>query len=160
MAVGSCVTSAGDNIADANLWSYAIQKRSLVFLSGLLLAGCDAWPTVVDNRAPSQIVVQYLHSDYDHWSVSFPVSAGKATSLDRAHWIQNIKGLRIREGVRSYSLSDTALRRHEKACPSSKMARSFSAARDCYLIYFGQGRLQVMATAPQDLRWDKLSNSN
>jgi hypothetical protein len=80
--------------------------------------------------------------------------------LARAHWIQNIKGLRIRDGGRSFSLSDQVLRRLEGACPSSELARRISAAGDCYLIYLGQGRLQVMADAPRGLKWEQVGNGS
>ena len=134
--------------------------RSLVVLSGLLLAGCDAWPTVMDNRTPAAISVQYLYEGYDHWSARFPVSAGKAMPLSRAHWIQGIRGLRLQEGGQTYFLSDQALRHLESACPSTELARRFSAAGDCYLIYLGKGRLHAMAATPEGLQWEQVGNGS
>lgn len=134
--------------------------RSLLLLAGLLLTGCDAWPTVMDNRTPANISVRYLYEGYDHWSARFPVSAGKAMPLARAHWIQGINGLRIVDGSRSYSLSDRALRHLASACPSSELARRFSAAGNCYIIYLGKGRLQVMAAMPEGLQWEQVVNGS
>jgi hypothetical protein len=132
--------------------------RSFVYLLLPLLAACDAWPTVVDNRTHSQLMVQYLHRDYDHWSSAFPVSAGKAMALARAHWIQDIRALRITDGTRSYSLSGDALRRVQNRCPSTEVGRRFSTAGNCYLIYLGAGRMQTMADTPQGLQYEQAGN--
>lgn len=134
--------------------------RSFLYLLLPLLAACDAWPTVVDNRTQSQLTVRYLHKDYDHWSAPFPVSAGKAMPLARAHWIQDILALRIEEATRSYSMSGEALQRIKDACPSTELGRSFSAAGNCYLIYLGGGRLQTMAAAPQGIEYEQVPNGS
>ena len=134
--------------------------RPLVLLLLPLLAGCDAWPTVVDNQTHSEVSVRYLHKDYDHWSATFPVSAGKAMRLARAHWIQDIDGIRLRDGSRSYFLSGKTLRRLDSACPSNEIARNLSVAGDCYLIYLGQGRIQMTVTAPRALQYEQFGNGS
>ncbi|WP_206379095.1 hypothetical protein [Sphingomonas sanguinis] len=134
--------------------------RSSIYLLLPLLAACDAWPTVVDNRTQSQLAVRYLHRDYDHWSAPFPISAGKAMPLARAHWIQDIRALRIEDAGRSYSVSGDALERIKHACPSSELGRRFSAAGNCYLIYLGDGRLKAMASAPPRLEYEQVKNGS
>ena len=134
--------------------------RSFVLLFLPFLSGCDAWPTVVDNRANSQLMVRYLQKDYNHWSGSFPISAGKAMPLARAHWIQDIRAIQIKDGVRLYSLSGDAMRSIQDACPSSELERRFSTAGNCYLVYLGKGRLQTMAVVPQGLEYEQVGNGS
>lgn len=134
--------------------------RSSIYLLLPLLAACDAWPTVVDNRTQSQLTVRYLHRDYDHWSAAFSVSAGKAMPLARAHWIQDIIALRIEDEFRSYSVSGGTLRRIKDACPSTEIGRRFSTAGNCYLIYLGDRRLQTMAATPLGLEWEQAGNGS
>lgn len=134
--------------------------RSFILLLLPLLAACDAWPTVVDNRTQSQLTVRYLHRDYDHWSAPFPISAGKAMPLGRAHWIQDIRALRVEDGSASYSVSGDALQRIKDACPSTEIGRRFSTAGTCYLIYLGVGRLQTMAAIPRGLKYEEVGNGS
>ena len=140
--------------------AYPSWMRSFVYLLLPLLAACDAWPTVVDNRTQSQLTVRYLHRDYDQWSAPFPVSAGKAMPLARAHWIQDVRALRIDDRSRSYSVSGDALQRINDACPSTEMGRRFSTAGTCYLIYLGVGRLQTMAATPRGLEYEEVGNGS
>jgi hypothetical protein len=128
--------------------------RSLALLFLPFLTACDAWPTVVDNQTSADISVQYLHKDYDHWSGSFPVRARIAVRLSRAHWIQDIKAVRFKDGQHTYLLASDALGRLQDACPSSVAARKYSVAGDCYLIYLGRGKVQVTASEPQRLRYE------
>jgi hypothetical protein len=134
--------------------------RSFVYLLLPLLAACDAWSTVVDNRTQSQLTVRYLHRDYDHWSAPFPVQAGKAMPLARDHWIQDIRALRIQDATKSYSLNGDGLQRIKDACPSSELGRRFSTAGNCYLIYLGGGQLQTMAAAPFGLEYEQVGNGS
>ena len=147
-------------IADVRATAYPSWMRSSIYLLLPLLAACDAWPTVVDNRTQSQLAVRYLHRDFDHWSAPFPISAGKAMPLARAHWIQDILALRIEDGSRSYSVSGDALQRIKDACPSTEIGRRFSTAGTCYLIYLGGGRLQTMAATPRGLEWEQAGNGS
>lgn len=134
--------------------------RTFIFLLLPLLAGCDAWPTVVDNRTRAPVMVRYLHKDYDHWSAPFPIPAGKAMPLARAHWIQDIRAMAIKDGTRSYAVEGAALRKIQDMCPSTEIARRFSTARNCYLIYLGRGRLQTMAVAPEGLEYEQVGNGS
>lgn len=134
--------------------------RLLIFLLLPLLASCDAWPTVVDNRTNSQLSVRYLHRDHDHWSAPFSVSAGKAMALSRGHWIQDIRAVRIRDGAESYSLAGDALLRVQLACTSSDLGRRFSTAGNCYLIYLGEGRFQITAVEPRGLQYEQVENGS
>ena len=117
------------------------------------LAGCDAWPTVVDNQAPSPITVRYHHSAYDYWSGPISIAPDHAKMLSRAHWVQDIDGLRIAEGERLYSLSTESIRELEKTCDSTEFARRVGVARNCYLIYLGSGRLRLSSEQPEGLQY-------
>lgn len=125
--------------------------RSLALLALLLLTGCDAWPTVVQNDAEASITFQYLHRDYDHWSAKFPIGAGFAMPLSRGHWMQDIAGIKIADGRKRYEWSEQAVRRLSKACPSSKAGRNLGYAENCYLTYQGGGRVVATNHTPADL---------
>lgn len=140
--------------------AYSCLMRSFAISTLLLLAGCDAWPTVIDNRTDKQIVIQWFHRDYDHWSAPFPIRAGLATRLARAHWIQDIVGIRIKDNRRVYSLSNADLRRLDKACESSELSRRYGTASDCYLIYLGTGRVRLTAQAPPNIAYEQLGNGS
>jgi len=43
-------------------------------------------------------------------------------------------------------------------CPSTEIARRFSIAGNCYLIYLELGRLQTMAVEPQGLEYEQVGN--
>lgn len=132
--------------------------RPFVFLLLPLLAGCDAWPTIVTNKTNAPVMVRYLHRDYDHWSAEFPISAGKAMPLGQEHWIQDIRAVAIRDGRRSYAVSGATLQRVQDTCLSTEAARRFLTAGNCYLIYLGDGRLQTMAVEPKGLEVEQIGN--
>lgn len=134
--------------------------RSFVLLLLPFLSGCDAWPTVVDNRTDAQLMVRYLQKDYDHWSSSFAICAGKAMPLARDHWIRDIRAIQIRDGARLYSLSGDGMRLIQDACPSTEMERHLSTAGNCYLIYLGKGRLQTLAVVPQGVEYEQVGNGS
>ena len=104
-----------------------------------LLAGCDAWPTVIDNRTPTEMHFQYHQKGYDDWSVTFDLPPGKATRLARAHYAEDIIGIRVREGARLYDLPTTEIDRLHRAC-SRTWLDHLTTAGDCWLTYYGGGR--------------------
>ncbi|MDH2148199.1 hypothetical protein [Sphingobium yanoikuyae] len=124
----------------------------------MLLPACDAWPTIVDNNASRPISVQYLHQDYDYWSAPFPIRAGRAMPFAQAHWIQEIKGIKIKDGRLNYSWSKVEIDRLALACPSSEIARRVSFAGNCYLIYLGDGRLKAMTALPDGIKYEGIGN--
>jgi len=132
--------------------------RSFTLAVLLLLAGCDAWPTVVDNQTRSAITVRYRHRDYSQWSAPFPIEAGLAMPLARAHWLHDIVDIRIQDGNRSYSLSGSSIRHLESACPSTKLGRKYGFSPNCYLVYLGKGRMSVTAQQPQNLQYEQIEN--
>ena len=135
--------------------------RTLLILGTCLsLTACDAWPTVIDNRTQGPISLQYLHQDYDHWSAAFPINKGLAMSLARAHWVQEIRGIRIRDGEREYSWSAAGIGHLASACPSNQLARNMSFAGNCYLIYLGNGQMKAMSEPPTELNYQQLDNGS
>jgi hypothetical protein len=128
--------------------------RALPLILLAFLTGCDAWPTVLDNEGRSPIEFQYLHRDYDQWSAKFPIKAGMV--LPRGHWIQDVAGIKITDGRRMYQWSESALDSLARACPSGYLARSYGYARDCYLIYRGNGQMVTTVQKPANLLIDKL----
>lgn len=134
--------------------------RRLIMTTAILLAGCDAWPTVADNQTLSPITIRYLHRDYDYWSAPFPIKPGTAIRLARAHWIQDILGIEIRDGKQVYQFRADAMRQLEAACPSSKLSRKLSFAPDCYLVYYGRGRLKLTAKEPEEIKYGQPRNGN
>lgn len=78
----------------------------------------------------------------------------------RAHWIQEIRGIKIKDGRRNYSWSRAEIGRLTRACPSSEIARRVSFAGNCYLIYFGDGRLKAMADLPDGIKYDEVGNGS
>lgn len=146
---------------DRGKQSYTAFMRTFFILGiALALTACDAWPTVVDNRAQGPISVRYLHQDYDYWSAPFPIKAGFAMSFARAHWIQEIRGLRIKDGGRDYGWSAAGIARLASACPSSEFSRRFSGAGNCYLVYLGGGRLKATADLPIGLQYEQIGNGS
>lgn len=78
----------------------------------------------------------------------------------RAHWVQEIRGIKIKDGKRIYSWSRTEIGHLTHACPSSEMARRVSFASDCYLIYLGDGRLRATADLPDGINYEEVGNGS
>jgi hypothetical protein len=132
-----------------------MRLRSLVGLTVVLaLGGCDAWPTVVNNRTENPIKLQYRAEGHSEWSGTFPVGAGKAQRLAREHWVQGMLGLRIQERGKIYELSFKDLLPVREGCPSDLLARRFKFAADCYVDYLGEGRLHSSYNESQGLTLD------
>ena len=116
-------------------------RTVVVGLSVVLICGCDAWPTTIDNRSQTAIQYRYLHKDYAYWSAARSLAQGKATTLARAHYADEILGFRIREGTRVYSLTSTGIERMHRIC-----SRSFwdhiTTGGDCWLTYYGTGKIR------------------
>lgn len=116
----------------------------------LALGGCDAWPTVVKNRAPVPITLQYRAEGHTEWSGVFPIEPGKSERLAQSHWVQNILALRIEERGKSYDLTFKDLSPVRGACPSSWPARTWGFGPDCYVEYLGGGRLRSSFTEAKE----------
>lgn len=119
----------------------------------ILLAGCDAWPTVVDNQAPRDIAFRYYEAGEIDWSAKFDLPKARAQRLAREHWIQDIKKLEIREGQQTYRYSSATLSKLSAGCPSTELARRLKLAKDCYVTYTGDGRLRSSFSEPKNLVW-------
>ena len=132
--------------------------RRYVLAIGLLLTGCDAWPTVVDNQTAVPITIRYLQRDYDHWPAAFPVKPGIAIRLAGGHWIQDILGFEIKDREHIYRVPNEAIRRLERACPSNQLSRNVSFASDCFLIYHGEGRISVTAKEPNGIQFEQFGS--
>ncbi|MBB4149275.1 hypothetical protein ACFSUK_14210 [Sphingobium scionense] len=140
--------------------SLSIMRTFILFGFLWALSGCDAWPTVVGNRAESNVTVQYLHQDYDQWSAPFTVKSGFSMPLALAHWIPEIRGIRIKDGQRTYSWSATTMHRLAAACPGSDLPGRAYFVGDCYLIYLGHGRIKAVAERPGDLLPEQMSSGS
>jgi hypothetical protein len=135
-------------------------RTFLILGIALFLTACDAWPTVVDNRTQGAITVRYLHKDYNYWSAPFPIKAGFAMPFARAHWVQEIRGLRIKDAGRDYGWSAAGIAHLASACPSTELARRLSAAGNCYLVYLGGGRLKAMADLPTGIQYEQIGSGS
>jgi hypothetical protein len=126
----------------------------------VLLTGCDAWPTTVDNRSPSTIQFAWHHADYDQWSAPFELPAGKAIRLALNHYAADFTGVRISEGEHTYALTPEAIDRLHKFCSRTAMERTFNLGGDCWLTYRGNGWVTVARHAAADITlWQPNSGS-
>src|SRR5579859_3027499 len=107
--------------------------KLLFALLPVVLCGCDAWPTVVNNNTSHPVTIRYHQREYDFWSASISIEPNKAMRLAREHWIQDIAGIIIQDGNRTYELSEDALIPLRNACPSIEFTRRLKLAPDCYL---------------------------
>lgn len=130
--------------------------RFTLVLFPILLGGCDAWPTVIDNRSGHDIRFRYQASGREDWSAEFDLPAGEARRLAREHWVQNVEGFVIGEGQHRYTVGHAALAPARHSCPSSSLSRRLKFAPDCYLTYHGQGRFTASFTAPPDIAYHQL----
>ena len=122
------------------------------------LCGCDAWPTTFDNRTNERVELRYHQREYDDWSAPFPVAAGKATSLARAHYADDIVGLRITDSERAYSLSPQGLAHLHRTCSRSFIDR-LTTLGDCWLTYHGNGRLTFTREVPEFISYQVVQSS-
>jgi hypothetical protein len=133
-------------------------KLSSVVLA-VTLFGCDAYPTVVQNRTVRPISITYHQREYDFWSGTIKVGPKNATRLAREHWIQDIIGIRITDADRTYELTGDRLTPLRDACPSMELGRRYNLAHDCYLTYLGDGHLAATPVMPPDLQFEELGNT-
>jgi len=124
----------------------------------LVLSGCDAWPTILDNRSPHQIRFHYLEKDQDQWSAQFTLREGEAQALAREDWVQDINGLQIVEDGRRYSFDYAALEPLRHACSSVQLSRRLKLTPDCYLTYKGSGRVSASFAKPADIVFHDFGN--
>jgi hypothetical protein len=127
----------------------------------LLLTGCvasEAYPTAIDNQSKNAIVVRYLRSGYSDWSASRLLPAAEAQSFAREDWVQDILRIRIQQGTRVFVLGEAQLEAIRARCNSSAVSRRLKLAPDCYIIYFGDGRLTATQEAPPGIN-DRLNRS-
>ncbi|KQN06577.1 hypothetical protein ASE85_19850 [Sphingobium sp. Leaf26] len=129
-----------------------MNKRAFAIASLMFfLAGCDAWPTVIDNRSGQNIKLRYHDSSYEEWSAPLLIRSDKAQRLALEHWVQDMVGLRINEGRSVYSFSYASLAPIRKACASNLVARRLKITPDCYITYLGKGQLSSSFAKPENL---------
>jgi hypothetical protein len=128
----------------------------LIVTASLALGGCDAWPTVVNNRSAETINYRYHQSSYQEWSQEFHLESGKASRLSREHWVQDILGLELQDGNRNYNYSYNVLAPLRSGCSSWFLARRFKFTPDCYVTYWGNGRLTASFLEPQGLTFQEV----
>ena len=126
---------------------HALVTASLMFF----LAGCDAWPTVIDNRSGQNIKLRYHDSSYEEWSAPLLIRSRKAQRLALEHWVQDMVGLKISEGRFVYSFSYASLAPIRKACSSNWVARRLKITPDCYITYLGKGQVSGSFVRPENL---------
>ena len=145
----------------AKSWGYSavpvFRQAVLSVLFVAVLSGCDAWPTTFDNRSSATVQFRYRHQDCVNWSAPFSVSAEKATRLARAHYADEIVGLRVRDGRHFFSLSPEAIRRMHKVCSRSLFDR-LTTLGDCWLTYHGKGRFTFSREATPGISYEELGN--
>ena len=129
-------------------------------LLAVVLSGCDAWPTVVNNGTSVPITIRYHQREYDSWSRPISVQPNKATRLAREHWIQDITGIEIKDRDHTYQLTGRTLIPLRNACPSIDLARRLKLAPDCYLFYLGTGHLTASSVAPRDIVFEQLGSGS
>ncbi|MES2325779.1 MAG: hypothetical protein V4499_00410 [Pseudomonadota bacterium] len=133
--------------------------RILWLAACLPVSACDAWPTVVDNRSETTIHYQYHHKDYQDWSAIRDLAAGKATRLARAHYAEDIIGVRVREGAQIYELPPSEIDRLHKICSRSWLDH-LTTGGDCWLTYRGEGQFDFSTNAPPgEVEVDALGNA-
>jgi hypothetical protein len=137
-------------------------KPSSFLLSGilLLLSGCDAWPTILDNRSHHAIHFHYREHSHEEWSAEFGLKKGEAQTLAREHWVQDIVGLQIVEAGRRYSFDYAAMAPLRRACSSFVLSRRLKFTPDCYLTYQGSGRVSASYAKPARIRFHDFGNSS
>ncbi|MGO4165946.1 hypothetical protein EDF58_106222 [Novosphingobium sp. PhB57] len=113
-------------------------RLALLLAACASLAGCDGWPTSLDNRASGNLTFRYHHRLYDQWSGWAPVLRGNAVLLAREHRMRDISGLEITQGGLTYRYGTRALAPVHGLCAGSS---------SCALVYRGAGRLEAR-TAP------------
>jgi hypothetical protein len=132
--------------------------RASPLFAALLLSGCDAWPTTVDNRAAHTIHFQWHHRDYQEWSAAVPLLAGRATRLALDHYAMDFVGLRIREDGHIYALPAASIARLHKFCSRTRLERLLNLGGDCWLTYHGSGWLSVSRRAAPDIANEESGN--
>ena len=84
---------------------------------------------------------QYHHKDHDYWSAIFDLAPRRATELARAHYAEDIIGIKVREGARLYELPSSDIERMHRVCSRTWLDHIITAG-DCWLTYYGQGRFE------------------
>ena len=119
-------------------------RRLIVVLASLALAGCDVWPTVVQNDTRQKISVQYRHKDYDFWSSLIDITPGKATSLARGHWAKDIQGLKFWDDTGVYVMNAKVLNSLHRVCDD---------APTCYITYSANGHVRISRIEPRNIQF-------
>ena len=136
-------------------------KLSVVALAiVLLLGGCDAWPTVINNRSSHPILIRYHQQSYIDWSAIYTLKAGEAQGLAREHWIQDIISIQIMDASRNYIFSNSALEPLRHSCESRLIFRRLKFTPDCFLTYKGNGTLSASFDRPKFLVFRNLSHGH
>ena len=134
-----------------------LRQAVLTILFVATLSGCDAWPTTFDNRSTATVQFRYRHPDYDDWSAPFAVHAEKAVNLARAHYADEIVGLRVIDGDRMFSLSPKAVEQMHRICSRTVFDR-LTTLGDCWLTYRGNGRLTLSRKPKPGISYEELGN--
>jgi hypothetical protein len=134
--------------------------RATLLLAVVLVSGCDAWPTTVDNRSAQVIQFQWHHRDYDKWSAPVDLPSGKATRLALNQYAEDFTGVRISDNGRTYPLTPAAIARLHKFCSRSAIERSFNVGGDCWLTYHGNGWVSVSRHAEPDINYEESANAS
>lgn len=134
-----------------------IRQAGLSIFFVATLSGCDAWPTTFDNRSNATVQFRYRHQDYDDWSAPFAVHAEKAVNLARAHYADEIVGLRVGDGGRMFSLSPKAVEQMHRVCSRTLFDRLITSG-DCWLTYRGNGLLTFSRKAEPGILYEELGN--
>jgi hypothetical protein len=123
----------------------------LLGLALLTLSGCDAWPTIMNNRSGRSIVFRYHERSHKEWSASFQLRADRAQRLAQEHWVQDITGLRVIDNGKLYMFDYASLEPIRRACSSMSLARRLKITPDCYVTYAGDGRVSGSFVGPAKL---------
>ena len=130
-------------------------KAALSVLAIATLSACDAWPTTFDNRSNATVQFRYNHQDYDEWSAPFTVHAKKAMRLARAHYADEIVGLRVQDGNQTFTLAPKAVEKLHRVCSRTFIDR-LTTLGDCWLTYRGNGRLTFSREAEAGISYEVL----
>jgi hypothetical protein len=125
-----------------------------------LLIGCDAWPTVIDNRSHDQIRFQYHERSHTEWSAFFHLEGGEAQRLAREHWVQDLTGLRIEAAGHRYNFGYSALEPLRRAYSSPLLLRRLKFTPDCYVTYTGNGNISASFDQPMGLAFRNFGNGS
>jgi hypothetical protein len=104
----------------------------LIFgLAGVVLGGCDGWPTRMSNQSLVPVSFSYWHKSYGQPSATFHLNAGESTLLAREHRLRDFREIRVVEDGREFIISEADLSQLKEDCPTYR----------CILTYAGGGQL-------------------